>query len=185
MQEASAQLQAAAAPELKDGDKPPKKVVPAKDKVALDDMTGGELAEHLMGEVREVVKPIAERVQVESGERVKDQARTQIAEAAKANPDFWDWQAEIRTVLQKYPDLSVPEALILARSSDPEKATNLGKKERETKDEEVKAKEPQLSGLLPTSGKTSRNTHMTVQDAANSAWEEVGMERHSAQIAEN
>lgn len=188
LQESNAQLKVLGDEAARKAADPPKDKGKDKGKavdVPLDDMTGGELAAHLMDEVKGVVKPIAERVQVESNERVKERAKAQITEAAASNPDFWKWETELRTVLEKYPDLSVPEALILARGSDPEKTAKLAGEQAEVKEKEAKDKEPALSGLLPTSGITSRNTHMSVQDAGNAAWDEVGLDRHLAQSSGN
>jgi len=183
LQEAKTQLDAATAASKSD-DKDDDKDA-GKDTKDLDEMTQGELAEHLMGRTAAIVKPVAERVSAESNERVKAAAQTQIKEAAKANPDFWEWETEIRTTLERYPDLQVQEAYILARGANPEKTKEVDDKLRTAAKKEAKAKEPEMLGLLPTSGRTSRNARMNVQDAAESAWEEVGVERHLRSLPGN
>ena len=87
---------------------------------------------------------------------------------------------EVRNIMEaKGGAISVEEALVLAKAKDPEKVTRLDSEKKEMAPQEP---DP-FVGLLPTSGKSSRNERMEAKDAANAAWDELGLESIIKEIA--
>lgn len=177
--------------DLKSSKVAPVKQTPVKQEkeVDLEVLSRKELADTILERVREeIVAPVEQRLGETSEERTAQDVRKQIAAAAEANPDFWDWQGEMTEVLKQHPDLNVEEALILARSGSPKKAKDIeGKRnaeaDKKAAEETERNRRERFGGLLPTSGVTTKSRRMSPKSAAEKAWDEVGASAHLRAIS--
>lgn len=147
----------------------------------LETLSRREFADRLVERVRtEVVKPVEERVIHSEEESTAAGVRAQLAAVSKEKGDFWDWQGEMVDVLKKHPTLGVEEAYRLARAGNPDKAGKIDKGVQEKEAETTKKEKPETTfgGLLPTSGRTSKNKRMSPKTAAEQAWDELGVSEH-------
>ena len=81
---------------------------------------------------------------------------------------------EVREVMeQKQGAVSVEEALAIAKAKDPEKVQRLTAEQQKNA---PKGEPDPFVGLLPTSGKSSRSDRMDGKEAAQAAWEEIGLD---------
>lgn len=157
--------------------------------VDVEALSRAEFARYIVNQVQEkLVGPIHERIGSDEEEIQRRQARQEVARLEKEHEDFWDWQDEIAEVLRKHPTLEIEEAYRLARTTHPDKAERIDKaaadKSRADAEEEPEDQTPDFGGLLPTSGKVSKNTNMSAKEAAEAAWEELGMSNHLRAVSQ-
>lgn len=160
---------------------PPPPVQKAAKAEDLETLSRKEFAEHLVERVKtEVVKPVEERIVQSEEETTAAGVRAQLAQVSKEKSDFWDWQGEMVEVLKKHPTLGVEEAYRLARAGNPDKAQTIDKAAVEKDVEKQKKDKPETTfgGLLPTSGRASKNKRMSPKTAAEQAWDELGVSEH-------
>lgn len=151
--------------------------------VNLETMTRNEFMGHMLKAVEEhVATPIKQQQADDEQRRFNSEARSQIEKASSTHADFWDFKDEIKVIIDEHPNLDIEDAYVLARSKSPDKAslidTKAAEEEAKAKAEEEKEAEPKYGGLLPTSGNTKRSQHMKSEDAAEAAWNELGLSAH-------
>lgn len=97
-------------------------------------------------------------------------ASEQINTLAGNNPDFWEWSAEIKQLLQENPTLNVSRAYHLAKAENPDKVAKLAPKYNKPT-----TKETPFIGLTPTSSRRGAEgtSKMTSREAANKAFDQV------------
>lgn len=134
--------------------------------------------ESKLGKEIQSVKTSAQKT---SEEVERDRIRTQVAEVAEKNPDFWDWAEEVKSIANETPGISVKRAYALAKQENPEKAKQLAEKYK-AKDgdkhgsgdaDKSGSKPRKLGGLLPTSGSEAPSQKMDKRTAAEKAWDSV------------
>lgn len=109
----------------------------------------------------------------------RDRIKDQVSKVAAANPDFWEWADEIRTIANETPGISVKRAYALAKEEHPEKAKKLAEKFKDKGDKngsgesDGKGKPRRMGGLLPTSGSEAPTQKMDRRTAAQKAWDAV------------
>lgn len=109
----------------------------------------------------------------------RDRIKDQVSKVASANPDFWEWADEIRTIANETPGISVKRAYALAKEENPEKAKKLAEKFKDKGDKngsgesDGKGKPRRIGGLLPTSGAEAPTQKMDRRTAAQKAWDAV------------
>jgi hypothetical protein len=147
----------------------------------------GVILEEVRGLLKEEVAPVKQAVQDTSDDATKADVKRQVAKAEKAHPDLWEWREEMGEIAKRSPGLTVEEIYKLARASDPDKVKEVDEKFRSDEDKEKektvekekKATEEQkalvgpFGGLTPTSGKTAEKNDMTMEDAAETAFDKV------------
>ena len=107
--------------------------------------------------------------------------KTTIKEFAATHKDFWDWQDELKAIVQETPGISIERAYKLVRAENPQKAAELDKKYSGDGGEQRKA----FGGLTPTSGQTAKSTSKSPQEAAEAAWQQAMSGLEAALSAEN
>lgn len=146
----------------------------------LERMSRREYTEYLLEQMtpkfRELLDPITKRFGDGEDKQERRNIRGDIDAAAEDYGDFWQWQEEIKSVLDKRPDLSIDEAYHLARGQNQNKQQELLQKQadadKKKADDESKEKEGEFGGLMPTSSLTRRAETMDADKAAAAAWEE-------------
>lgn len=154
----------------------------------LETMSRAQFAKHLLEIVsKDLIKPQVDRVIAREQEDESRNVRREIKEFEKEHKDFWTYSEEVKAILGKHPELNIEEAYVLAKHNVPDKVKGLDEAAIEAKKREdaKKAEERRQSfgGLLPTSGKATKNKAMNVKDAAEQAWQDLGMSEHLAAIA--
>jgi len=131
--------------------------------------------------LQERLRPLAEGIQHLNNTSARTAVDEQVVKLRNDDTAYFDsFVNEVRDIMEeKGGAISVEEALVLAKAKDPEKVTRLDGEKRETAPQEP---DP-FVGLLPTSGKSSRNERMEAKDAANAAWDELGLESIIKEIA--
>ena len=171
---------------------PPAKSGEEDEKINLETMTRSEFMGHMLKAVeKNLVEPVKAAQAKGEEKRFNSEAKGQIERAASNHEDFWEFKDEIKVIVDEHPNIDIEEAYILARSRNKDKASLIDakaaekaeadKKEAEKKEE----KTPKYGGLLPTSGSTKRTQHMNAGDAAEAAWEELGIGEHISAISSN
>jgi len=154
----------------------------------LETMSRTEFANFLVSQVeKKLVKPAVDQV-VERDSRLEAKSiKQEIKEFEKDHPEFWTFADEVKGILGKHPELNIEEAFTLARHSAPDKAKQVDEAAIEAKRKErekvMQDRRESFGGLLPTSGKATKAKNMTAKDAANQAWEDLGMSEHLAAIS--
>lgn len=131
--------------------------------------------------IEEKITPIHEDVTQEKDRRSQESLAKQVKDAEKAHRDFWDWKEEMGEIAKRSPGLNVEEIYQLARIEHKDKAVEMDDKyktdeerEKEKQKAESKNKPKEVfGGLTPTSGKTAEVDNMTMDEAANKAYDEV------------
>lgn len=165
---------------------PDEKKAKAKSDVNLETLDRTGFMQTILGEVKgmleDVVKPVKEKVKDVDDRGIRQELDRQVKIAVEDHPDFWEWKDEMGNIAKRSPGLTVEECYQLARSQDKKKATEMDerfkseeKKREEEKaaEEKAKEKEPAYGGLTPTSGKTVEVDDMTMEDAAEKAFDDV------------
>lgn len=150
----------------------------------LEAMTRAEFAEFITDRIKDsLVQPVEKRVAANEEQVTGRSVREEMKQAEQTHPDFWEWRDEMAGVARRYPDLTVEEVYVLAKSSSREKAEKIDAKLKKEAEEKAEAegeegRRERFGGLLPTSGRTTRSRRMDKQTAADKAWEQSGMSRH-------
>lgn len=98
----------------------------------------------------------------------------QVKDTADNNPEFWKYREVMAGIAKKYPDLSPPDLLVLAKGHAPEIGEEMDKAAAETQEKEDAKNVIHFGGLTPTSGLSSEdNKDMEFPDASEKAWEEI------------
>jgi hypothetical protein len=134
-----------------------------------------------------LVKPLQRQIEASEGLHDKERTADQISKVAEDNPDFWEFQGGIKKALEKYPEMNIEDAYLIARSKDPDTVARLEKAAQDEKDKlrakEASEKADEFGGLLPTSGRRGSATEMEFEDAADAAWSDLDMKTHIAAVA--
>jgi hypothetical protein len=143
-------------------------------------MSREELVDHILGAVKTTaIDPLIRETREERTRRDSEEVRGEIKKIAEAHPDFWEYEAEMRSLAQTHPTLGVDELYALAQQKNPDKTAQIkaaaDKKAAEEKEVAEKDKKPEFTGLLPTSGKVAESTNMKKEDAVEKAWQETGV----------
>jgi len=158
------------------------------DKNDLELMNRQEFLDHIVQTVQKAtIAPLSAKLDEKERQAAAAAAREKIETITKEDEDFWHFESEIRELARSHPSLAIDELYALAKVKSPEKVAGLEEakaaKVAEEEKEKEKNKVPEFSGLLPTSGMSSPNTRMTPVDAAEKAWDDLGMS--SAMAAAN
>jgi hypothetical protein len=169
-------------PEDDDDSKKKKKSVDSR---SLETMSRGEFLEVIFDKFEDMldgkVKPLSDQITDVDDKTSKKELATQIKSAVKAHPDFWEWKDEMGAIANANPTLSVEDVYTLARTKDPERATELDEKFEKEKGDKDKdeGEEREFNpdapfALTPTSGvKVEGSENMTSDQAAEAAWDKV------------
>ena len=133
----------------------------------------GKITTNIQDEMKKALEGVDSKVQNLATSFESSKATEQIEKTAADNPDFWEWSAEIKALLNENPSLSVKRAYSLAKSENQKKATELDKKYNPPKNEK---KEASFLGLTPTSSLSTRETgavKMTPNEAAEKAFDKI------------
>lgn len=176
-------------PEPGDKKPAPKKDAPDDDAVDIELLSRAQFKEHMLKDVeKRVLEPILERLGKNESTIEAKYARDELEKLAGKHPELWDFSDELKNTLNKYPDLSMEEAYILAKHAAPEKVKKLDDtakaKENEKSTDQAKKEKARFGGLFPTSGKTAPSKRLNPKDAAEAAWESTGAGEHLAALGE-
>lgn len=161
------------------------------DDAKLETMSRRQLVDLILGRVGKVVeekiKPIGESLETTREETLRNDLKAQLKDASEKYEDFWSFRDETQAILKRHPDLSIEDAYHLAKSGNPEKVAKLEderkvKEEEDRKDSKRDKESSKFGGFLPTSGVTRRSEQMSPEEAAEAAWEEVGLDEHTAAL---
>jgi hypothetical protein len=146
--------------------------------VDLDAMTNKELATYLSTQIKEgLVKPITDRLAITEDRITRSDVKNQLDSVSGKDPNFWEYQEEIKTLVRENPELSISRALAIAKAEAPEKTSTLAAKAAEVVAAEVakrnSEKASEFGGLLPTSMRPSKSASMDATAASEDAWQEV------------
>lgn len=128
--------------------------------------------------VEDQVKPVSEKTQnIEESTQV-EKLKKERDELRQVHKDFDEWRDEMKGLFQQNPYLSMKQAYILAKSSNPDKAKKLEKKYAEDEDEDTKSK--RFGGLTPTdkARKKSKGKELKGEEASELAWQTVMGDRN-------
>lgn len=144
----------------------------------LEDMSNGQLVSHIVKTLSDKLLPaINEKFDILDQRATKSDLRTQVTKAEGDHRDFWEWQEEMTSLAKLHPDLTINRLYTLAKSENPDKASELEKKADSEKKADVKKEEDAapFGGLLPTSGITvpEGESSKDIKEASNSAWDKV------------
>jgi len=146
----------------------------------FDLMTNRELIGYVKGEFQKGFTQLSEDIKSTRASGEKTAAAAEAERMSAKHDDFWDLRREVSAQIEANPYLTLDQAYKLAKVENPDKVkdiTDAKLKGTENDPEKVKAAAEERSkypfgGLLPTSGKTSRNEKMTTDQAADAAWDE-------------
>ncbi len=154
------------------------------DDQVIDDMTGSQLAAHIISQigdvVKDAVKPVSDKVDDVDVRHQTGVTKSLLNKAVDDHKDFWSWKDEMTALAGQHPSLTPQALYTLARDENPDKATEidkeLAKKNDDLDDDGKKKEEPQVfGGLTPTSGVSGKEgkSDMKSREAAESAWEQT------------
>ena len=128
---------------------------------------------------KEMIEPVSKELGSHK-ESVEEAAiGRQVLAAVDDHKDFWDWKDEMIALGGRIPNATPEELYTLARTKNPDRATELDEKYKEAgKDEEneegKKTPKGGFGGLTPTSGhRTVPNQRMNREQAVGNAWTET------------
>lgn len=128
--------------------------------------------------LEEKLKGISDRMETLSNDLESTSATSEVERVRSKHKDFDNWKAEVSKELQRVPDMSVEDALLLAKSKNPEKVDQL-RKEAEKQDAEARkaseqgSKQP-FGGMRPSGGgEIEERTDMDDEESAEKAWEDL------------
>tara|TARA_B100000470_G_C19769414_1_gene382252 strand:+ start:235 stop:954 length:720 start_codon:yes stop_codon:yes gene_type:complete len=132
------------------------------------------LVEYIDNRLNQQLQPLTDGIQSLNNATTRSEVEEQVGNLRNDKTAHFDaFVNEVREVMeQKGGAISVEEALVLAKSKDPDKVGRLN----EEISKESSAKPNPFVGLLPTSGKSTRSTRMEGKEAASAAWEELGLD---------
>ena len=168
----------------------------------LDGMSGSELAQYMLEQMKGVVSPISDRITADSNTGEAGKAREALEAAVEKHPDFIEFKDEIRRELEANNYLTPEQAYREAKHNNPEKvaAVEAASKEagdKHAKEEAVVKKEENdeklkvaaaaeterlfgnaagsFGGLHPGTGSTEseEKVAMSPQEAGEDAWNKV------------
>ncbi len=155
------------------------------DDQAIDDMTGSQLAAHIISQVgdvvKEAVKPVSDQINDVDTRHQTGVTKDLLNKAVGDHKDFWSWKDEMTALVKQHPSLTPESLYTLARNESPKKAVEVDKKLAEAKGDDLdddgkKKEEPQaFGGLTPTSGVSGKEgkSDMKFSEASESAWEKT------------
>ncbi len=144
---------------------------------------------------KDVSDPLNKDIEDAKTSTERERLVREINTAKSDHSDFMNWGPEVRDLVQRNPNLSIEQAYQLARSQDGEKSITIDKeleeglkkkaeedaKAKELADRSEEMKEPAVMSLFPTSAPSStgedRDPVKSNKEAADRAWEDVGMDR--------
>lgn len=128
------------------------------------------IKDQVVAETKKMTEAVDGRVNDLASKFESKNAGEQISALANVKPDFWEWSAEIKTLLKDNPTLSVKRAYTIARDEDSAKANKMDEKYKKQEDDDG-----QFIGLTPTSSLASKGTKskMSPSEAANAAFDTV------------
>jgi len=138
----------------------------------LERLPRSKFFEMIKDEISEAVEGVKGSLNDHKLNTFKERLERQVVAAAEKHKDFLEWTDEIRALAKIHPSLDPEELYIQARGRDPEKGRELDEKYKKI-DDDKKIKGESYGGTPPGSGKGKRNTNMSREEAAQSAWEEV------------
>jgi len=134
--------------------------------------------------VSKKISSVSEHIKDVDSRTTEENLSKQVKEVEEKHKDFWEWRDEIGKIVKSSPGLSVRQAYLLAKDSNPEKATEMAEKYKSDEDrkaeeeakkqaelEKNKPKETVFGGLTPTSGVTEHSKEMSKDTAAELAWD--------------
>lgn len=145
----------------------------------IDDFSNSQLVAHMLSEFTKIVDGKIDGVTKEVGKNKSDadQATLQkeVTEFMKDHPDFKEWGAEIKSLNQSHPTLTIAQLYKMARDENQDKAKEIDEKvEKEKKDADKGKKTQPFGGLTPTSGQTvETDEKLTKDEAGEKAWQET------------
>lgn len=199
-----AQAVKAAMPAAKEPDPDPDPG-PQVDDDDLEKMSRAQFMAHITEGVVNAVKkdisgPLGKQVEDAKQDTERERLVREINQAKSDHTDFMDWGQEVKDLVQKNPNLSIEQAYRLARSLDGEKSQKIDevtKADLEKKQEEEKKQaadqgeenqdEAVLSlfpGSAPSSTDSKREPAKDNKEAAERAWEDVGMGRFQSMMSQ-
>lgn len=145
----------------------------------LETLDRSEYADYILERVTEALTPLKEAVETALKESKTVGARVEIEDLAREDPDFWQFEQEMRTLGKEHPSLSVDELYALAKHSNPQKVQQLSELKQKEKEEADKKKAeeeaPRFLGFMPTSGEVKESDKMTGKESAEKAFEDLNV----------
>ena len=141
----------------------------------LDNMSRADLVKYMTQNMQAVMAPVAERIQQTETKARSDDRKQAFITFATHNPEFNHYVPELRSVLERNPELSPDDALKLAKMEAPEErhvevAKAMGVYE-EPKDESEGA---EILSFMPRPTRKAENAGtMEADEAAEDAWDGV------------
>jgi len=159
---------------------PSKKEDPEPDPDDINELDNVGLIKLVVGEVGKVVddklEAVGDSITATKQGLIDTRLEGEVKELMIENPDLLDWKSEMALISKDNPNLSLARLHSMARTEDPEKATELDEKYTESDDDKEDKTKGYLS-LMPTSGgfedADSDEKPMTSEEAADKAWEET------------
>lgn len=148
----------------------------------IEDASREEFAEHIFKVIDHKLGMIVEKISgnVQNLDEKVDMDRIkreiEIAKSKYGEEDFTAFNAEMKEILSKHPDMAIDDIYHLARSRNPDKVKELEAKKEEKAKEEKPAQNQQFGGLFPTSTVTANPENsgkMSPAEAADKAWQET------------
>lgn len=124
--------------------------------------------------IEDQVKPVSEKTRNIEESTQLEQLRKERDELRGKHKDFDDWSEEMKGLFKQNPYLTMKQAYILAKSSDPKKAKKLESKYAED-DEDDNAKSKKFGGLTPVdrARKKTKGKEVKGEEATELAWQIV------------
>jgi hypothetical protein len=154
--------------------------------VDLEQLTNTQLADvllkkissNLSTELKKALGPLENRLTSTSNFVATKSFQEQIETTKKKHKDFDDWLPDIKTIAEKFPSASVEQLYQLARTEDPDKASELDTKYAEKPDESKKQQDPfspfgGVFGSTPGDAGGDKSTKKTLDEAAEDSWDKI------------
>lgn len=124
--------------------------------------------------VEDQVKPVSEKTRSIEESTQLEQLRKERDELRGKHKDFDEWRDEMKGLFKQNPYLTMKQAYILAKSSDPKKAKKLEDKYAEV-DDDNDAKGKKFGGLTPVdrARKKTKGKEVKGAEASELAWQIV------------
>ena len=160
-----------------------------KEEFNFEDVDMSSVAKHIIDQVKQITTQSAESLRNElqetKNQTLKSERTKELNALLEQHKDSEEWLTEMRDLAQQNQNLSVNQLYRLARSENPEKASELDEKYKPKEEKEAEV----FAGLTPTSKhefitNTPSSEKVSIKQGLLQAWDEIvpgGMKKLSAE----